>query len=64
MQKKICGYCPTQGKNYSITVSYIDASTNEGKAYIRGRGTCDYTKAGNQCNLSKCPLIDLAPENL
>ena len=64
MYKNICGFCPVQEKEYSISVYYIDASTMEERKYIKGRATCDYTKYGNVCNVPNCPIIEKAPERI
>lgn len=64
MYKKISGYCPIQGKIYSIFVEYIDASDLSEAIYCKGRAKCDYNKSGDKCDPSKCPIIELAPENL
>ncbi|WP_147403681.1 hypothetical protein [Roseburia sp. AM59-24XD] len=60
---RVSGYCPTQGKNYSIDVSYIDASTFDGKQFIKGQAYCNYTAQCNPCNRSNdCPIYKNAPE--
>lgn len=64
MQKQFTGYCPTQNKDYTIYVTYIDTSDTEQSSYTKGIATCNYTKFGGVCDSSKCPLIKSAPENL
>lgn len=58
------GYCPEQDKDYSVNVTYLDASTFSGKAFIRGPVKCEYA-AFHECSHSDdCPIIKSAPENL
>lgn len=64
MRKIINGVCPVQGKEYSISIDYVDASTLAKKEYIKGRAYCDYNKFGGKCNPSICPLYNSAPDKL
>lgn len=64
MYKRVYGFCPSQNKDYSVNVCYINASTTENTQYIKGRGICDYTKCGNDCNLPQCPIASNAPESI
>lgn len=64
MFKSFSGYCPAQGKNYSITVEYIDTSDLTQTSYCKGRATCDYNKYGDKCDSSGCPIIKSAPQYL
>ena len=78
MIKTFSGYCPTQNKQYSVSVNYIDVSDfEEPKQYVKGLASCKYLCSPafnecflykipicNQCFVDKCPLIDLAPEHL
>ena len=59
----VSGYCPAQGKDYTINVSYLDASTFEGKAYIKGQFRCEYNLFGDKCNGNNCPIYKNAPEH-
>ena len=36
MYKRVYGFCPTQNKDYSIRVNYINASTTERFEYAKG----------------------------
>lgn len=63
MRKMFSGYCPTQDKNVSVVIEYIDASTLQKKSYIKGLATCTYASYGGECNCD-CPIIDSAPQNL
>lgn len=63
MRKIFTGYCPTQKKEYSISLEYVDTSDLDGKSYTKGIATCDYASYGGQCD-GNCPIIDSAPENL
>ena len=65
MFKSISGYCPTQNKQYSISVRYIEDSDLEGnRTYIKGLASCEYLRNGNQCSFNECPLAASAPEHL
>lgn len=64
MLKRFYGVCPTQEKQYSVLVNYIDSSTFEGKQYTKGRTTCDYIKYGGECKFFQCPIANTAPEKL
>ena len=64
MDKVITGMCPTQGKEYSITVHYRDVSDMTSECYVKTTSCCEYNKFGNKCDSSKCPLIKSAPNNL
>ncbi|MDD3137714.1 MAG: hypothetical protein PHX08_01915 [Lachnospiraceae bacterium] len=64
MNKSIQGYCPTQNKDYAVTVSYIPSSTLDGStSYSKGIAECSYTKAGNACT-EECPIVKSAPRSL
>lgn len=63
MIKTISGYCPTQQKNYTVDISYLDASDLSGRQYIKSTAVCEYIKYGNECTMIKqCPLYSKAPE--
>lgn len=62
MKKTFHGTCPTQGKDYSISINYLDASTNDGEEYIKGTAYCEYNKYGDKCNKSQCPILKSAPQ--
>ena len=64
MQKIIHGVCPVQRKEYSVSVSYIDASTTEKTEYIKGITHCDYVRLGNNCTFSECPIAEHAPKHI
>lgn len=64
MNKTFYGVCPVQKKEYAVSISYLDASDTINKAYIKGRAYCDYVANGNNCDVSKCPIINSAPEQL
>lgn len=63
MHKSFSGYCPTQDKEFSVTIEYLDASTSQKKSYIKGLVTCKYASYGGECNCD-CPITDSAPQNL
>jgi hypothetical protein len=57
------GFCPTQNKDYSVTVDYIDATTLTQKAAVKGLAKCEFNKYGDACPIAKnCPIIRSAPE--
>lgn len=56
----VTGFCPTQNKNYTVSVTFIDASTLGKQEYKKGLFTCDYTKYGNSCGIAReCPVYNL-----
>ena len=59
------GFCPTQGKEYSIEVDYIESSGfKQATTYKKGLMTCDFIAFGdNDCPLKNdCPLFKSAAE--
>lgn len=58
----IKGYCPAQDKQYTIDVTYLDASTLEKREFIKGQFYCDYNVFGDKCNGNNCPIYKNAPE--
>lgn len=57
------GFCPTLDKDHSIEVDYINASTLDGKAYIRGLFTCSVVSFGGECPVANnCPVYNSAPK--
>lgn len=64
MQKTFHGVCPAQGKNYTISITYIDASTLEEKQYIKGTFRCEHNLFGDKCNGNECPIYKSAPQNI
>lgn len=64
MSKVVSGYCPTQDKEYSISVSYLNASTLEEKSYIKGTFRCEHNLYGDKCNGNECPIYDSAPQSI
>lgn len=57
---QVQGFCPTQGKDYTIDVSYLDASDDE-ELYLKGTFRCEYNLSGDKCNGNKCPLYASTP---
>lgn len=55
------GFCPTQQKEYSISIEYLSSSTLSSKQYIRGLADCDYRRE-NGCAQANCPIYASAPE--
>lgn len=56
MHKTATGFCPTQNKEYSINVTYLDTSDSSGKSCIKGRFCCEYNKFNDKCNGNTCPI--------
>lgn len=59
---QVSGYCPAQQRNYSINVSYIDASTLSQRQFIKGTYRCEHNLFGDKCNGNECPIYKSAPE--
>lgn len=57
--KQIKGFCPTQNKEYYVSLTCID--TGQG-VYLKGTVSCDFTKYGGICNLPDCPIRGNYPE--
>lgn len=51
--KPINGFCPVQGKDYSVELNYM--KTDKG-TYLKGNAMCQYTKSGNLCTEKECPI--------
>lgn len=64
MFKTFIGYCPTQDKEYSIVVEYLDTSDLNQRSYCKGRASCNFNRHGDKCDASKCPILKSAPQNL
>lgn len=60
---QVSGFCPTQQKDYTIDVSYLDSSTMEEKQYTKGTFRCEYDLFGDKCNGNDCPIYESAPEH-
>ncbi len=58
----ISGFCPAQQEEYTIDVSYLDASTLEEKQYVKGTFRCEHNLFGDKCNGNECPIYKAAPE--
>ena len=57
------GHCPTLGKEHSIEIDYLDASTLSGKKRIKGRFTCSVVSSGGNCPIAnECPINAKAPK--
>lgn len=61
--KTYTGYCPTQGKDASITVQFSHVS---GLKYIQTSADCPYASfVQNKCNImNECPIRKLAPQGI
>lgn len=58
------GYCPEQDKDYSIRITYLDASTMSGKVFVRDSIKCDYAAFKKCSHAADCPIVKSAPKNL
>lgn len=59
---QVSGFCPTQQKDYTIDVDYENASSLDGKQFVKGRFRCDYDLFGDKCNGNNCPIYKTTPE--
>lgn len=57
----VSGFCPTQQKDYTIDVSYLDASSLEETQYVKGIFHCEHNLFGDKCNGNECPIYKNAP---
>ena len=64
MRKNYSGFCPTQNVNYTISITYVDASLLEGAHYEKGTFNCEFKKQGNYCNGNACPIYKDAPQEI
>ncbi len=61
----ISGFCPTQNKNYSIDVTYLDVSDfQHPHRYIQSLADCVYGSFGNCPIMNECPLRAKAPKEI
>lgn len=65
MKKQVTGFCPSVGKDVTITVDYIYSSSfAEGELWVKNLiSDCPSVK-GTQCHVETCPIADLLPENI
>lgn len=59
---QVTSFCPVQKKDYTINVSYLDASTLDEKQYIKGTFCCEHNLFGDKCNGNECPIYKNAPK--
>ena len=64
MIKTMRDFCPTQNKEYSISINYIDASTLSERCYEKGTFRCEYNIYGDKCSVTESPLYEAAPQEL
>lgn len=60
---RFSGYCPTQGKEYQIPITYVGNSPLSKESYEKGTSDCDYVRNGGQCNC-QCPIQESAPHRI
>lgn len=58
------GHCPEQSKDYSVTVTYLDASTLNEKKFIRGLAKCEYASFHGCKHIDDCPILNAVPDEL
>lgn len=59
---RVSGFCPAQQRDYTIDVSYLDASTLESRQFVKGTFRCEHNLFGDKCNGNDCPIYESAPE--
>ncbi len=65
MVKIVRGYCPTQDTDYSVAITYVDASTLQESCHIKGTFRCKYNLYGDKCDSpNECPIYASAPQSL
>lgn len=66
MQKQFFGFCPAQGKDYGISVNYINQTSlsDTHPVYEMGLATCEFNRYGDKCNANKCPILSKVPRTL
>lgn len=67
MQKRFVGFCPTQNKEFSISMPYINSQTmSDNRAvYVSGVPRCDFIARGGKCEIvASCPIIANAPQEI
>lgn len=64
MNKLFSGYCPEQGKDFSIKVTYIPNSDFDRTCYEKGTFSCSNNPFGTSCKFTDCPIYNSAPNTL
>lgn len=66
MIKSFPGFCPVQGKDYAISINYVDNTSlsDTHRVYEKGLATCTYNMYGDKCNANDCPIIKKAPDTI
>lgn len=57
----ITGYCPTQGKQFTVYGNYISDGFG---GYALGTISCPYKELANPCSENPCPLRSALKENI
>ena len=61
----VSGFCPTQNKEYCISITYLDVSNFQNPhRYIQGMADCKHGSFGNCPIMKDCPLRAKAPKEL
>lgn len=65
MNKDFVGFCPTQQKDYSVSVTYCGDNALETKEiFSKERFDCCYQKFYGCKRANKCPIMEKAPHNI
>ncbi len=65
IDKVFVGFCPTQQKDYSVSVTYCGDNALETKEkFSRERFDCPYQKSYGCQQANKCPIMEKAPRNI
>ena len=63
MDKFVTGYCPTLEEEYSIKITYLNASTLQNQSFIKDTFKCEHSiRTG--CSMPHCPIYKSAPDDL
>ena len=63
MDKRFTGYCPVLDDEYSICITYLNASTPQSQCFIKDRFRCDHSRQKG-CHIADCPIYEAAPDAL
>lgn len=60
----VSGFCPAQQDEYTIDVSYLDASATDKKQFVKGLYQCEHNLFGDKCTEKECPIYENAPAHI
>jgi hypothetical protein len=63
--RSFTGYCPTQGKDYTVMVNYVETTATDDRihTYTKSQAECEFNCFGDKCSI-KCPISAAAPKDL